>query len=80
MTAEEINKLKDIIRLRYAEAERAGQRWDDVLMNLGLSRLSKLMHLITGDEEGIVKIEDPEGRYIKIPLETAKKMLVLGIP
>ena len=80
MTKEEALKLKDLVRLRYAKAERENQRWDDVLINMGLERQSKLMHIVTGEEDSLVKIEDPEGRYIKIPLETAKKMLVLGIP
>lgn len=80
MTKEEAAKLKDLVRLRYAKSEREGQRWDDVLVNLGLPRESKLLHIVIGEEEGLVKIEDPEGRYIKIPLETAQKMLVLGIP
>ena len=90
MTQEEISKLQEIFRRKYADLDRTPQEfwekgsreqaWDELVESLGLKRISRLLNLCIGPDQDEVRIEEPNtGRYLRIPVETARKILVLGL-
>lgn len=87
MTELEILELNSIFRRKYASLERTpkefwekGSRehaWDELMERMGITRISKL----APKPDAGVRIEEPNtGRYMIIPKETARKILVLGLP
>lgn len=80
MTPEEKKKLQEIFRLKYADLDGRENSWDELIESLGIGRLSKIVHLCVEPNEDEVRIEEPKtGRYLRIPVETARKILVLGL-
>lgn len=91
MTPEEILELRNIFRKKYASLHRTPeefwekgsreQAWDELMESLKIARLSKMMHLVVPPTPEEVRVEEPmTDRYLRIPRETARKILVLGLP
>jgi hypothetical protein len=90
MTGDEISKLQEIFKKKFLDLERTPQEmwehgsreraWDEILEALGIEKMSMLMHMITTPQDGEFRIHEPNtGRILKIPRETALKILVLGL-
>lgn len=87
-TPEEKNKLREIFRNRCLGLESQSdsivefeESWDLLLDSLYIRRVSRIVHLCAPPELDEVEVEEPyEGYYLSIPRETAKKILVLGLP
>lgn len=87
MTIEEQKRLKEIVKNKYHELFTAGvwndpdreESWRLLCENLGIRRLSKLVHLCAPPELDEVRVEEPTGGFLCMGRETARKILVLGL-
>mgnify|MGYP006267167275 CR=1 FL=1 len=91
MTKEEIEKLKKIVHDAWWNINTKSHRPTDVYLErleswnrtcdeLGIERLGKLTHLVLGKREDLVSVEDPTESTLRMTEETARKILVLGMP
>lgn len=82
MTPEELKRLREIVFEKYQELvpfRSPEDPWNELLDNLHIRRFSRIMHLCAPPELGEFRIPEPNGGYISLDRETAKKILVLGL-
>lgn len=86
MTIEEKNRLRDIVREKYLNLEGQSrsvaereESWNLLCDGLGIRRMSKLIHLCAPPEPDEVRVEEPHGGFLGMSLETAKKILLIGL-
>jgi hypothetical protein len=80
---QDILKIEIILGNKFSELARANRvgysrerAWDALLEDLGIEKMSKLMHLCVPAEDGEVRIGEPlSERILRIPRETAMKIL-----
>ena len=93
MTKEEFRKLHETLHQKYVSmigfgyrghSRKAGEdEWASLLESLGIEKMSKLMHLCVPAEDGEVRLMDVKpwsDDVLRIPRETAFRILVLGVP
>ena len=86
-------KIHEILRQKYVSmvptrpsgspgAQTAAVEWAVLLESLGIKKMSKLMHLCVPAEDWEVRMIDVKAGsddYLRIPRDTALKILVLGL-
>ena len=82
MTPEELKRLREIVFEKYTELvpfRSPEDPWNELLDGFHIRRLSKIMHLCMPPELDEVRIPEPNGGYLDMSRETARKILVLGL-
>lgn len=87
MTIEEKKKLGELVANKYHELFMASawndpdreEAWNSLCDSLGVRRMGKIVYLCAPPELDEVRIEEPNGGFLGMNLETAKKILLLGL-